>query len=63
MQVSTRSEDWLVDTLALRARMHLLLPAFTDPDRVKVFHGADSDIVWLQVPAKRCRVTSITIGQ
>ena len=48
MQLSTRDEDWLVDTLALRAHMQLLSPVFTDPTKVKVLHGADSDIVWLQ---------------
>lgn len=48
MQISTRDEDWLVDTLALRAHMQLLSPVFTDPSKVKVLHGADSDIVWLQ---------------
>lgn len=35
-QVSTREEDWLVDTLALRSHMHLLQPVFTDPGKVKV---------------------------
>lgn len=48
MQLSTRDEDWLVDTLALRAHMQLLSPVFTDASKVKVLHGADSDIVWLQ---------------
>lgn len=48
MQISTRDEDWLVDTLALRSHMQLLLPVFTDATKVKVLHGADSDIVWLQ---------------
>jgi hypothetical protein len=28
--------------------MQLLLPVFSDPAVVKVLHGADSDIVWLQ---------------
>lgn len=48
MQVSTREEDFLVDTLALRAHMHILNSSFTDPKIVKVLHGADSDVVWLQ---------------
>ena len=47
MQLSTRAEDWLIDTLALRAHMQLLLPVFTNPKITKVLHGADSDIVWL----------------
>src|SRR5690606_39095909 len=48
MQVSTRKEDFLIDTLALRAHMPLLAPVFANPAIVKVFHGADSDIAWLQ---------------
>ncbi|XP_012681573.1 exosome component 10 isoform X2 [Clupea harengus] len=48
MQISTRDEDFLVDTLELRSEMYVLNECFTDPNIVKVFHGADSDIEWLQ---------------
>ncbi|KAK2077050.1 hypothetical protein QBZ16_005278 [Prototheca wickerhamii] len=49
MQLSTRSADYLVDVLALRSSIGPVLgPIFADPSRVKVLHGADSDIVWLQ---------------
>ena len=48
MQISTREEDFVVDTLALRDEMEELNEVFTDPNVVKVFHGAESDIVWLQ---------------
>lgn len=48
MQVSTRDQDFLVDTLELRDSLHLLNQSFTDPNIVKVFHGAESDIIWLQ---------------
>jgi exosome complex exonuclease RRP6 len=65
MQVSTRGQDWIVDTLALRDELEELNEVFTDPNIVKVrnrycscvpmlnlfcqvFHGAESDIVWLQ---------------
>ncbi|KAJ6465107.1 ribonuclease H-like domain-containing protein [Mycena vitilis] len=50
MQISTRTQDWIVDTLALRAELATgaLNEVFTDPAIVKVFHGAESDIVWLQ---------------
>ncbi|PWA30886.1 hypothetical protein CCH79_00010646, partial [Gambusia affinis] len=48
MQISTREEDFIIDTLELRSEMHILNEAFTDPTIVKVFHGADSDIEWLQ---------------
>ncbi|KAK2851259.1 hypothetical protein Q5P01_007535 [Channa striata] len=48
MQISTRDEDFIIDTLELRGEMYILNEAFTDPAIVKVFHGADSDIEWLQ---------------
>ncbi|GAM21379.1 hypothetical protein SAMD00019534_045540 [Acytostelium subglobosum LB1] len=48
MQLSTRSEDFIVDTLALRSHMRLLNEPFTNPRIVKVLHGSDSDIKWLQ---------------
>ncbi|XP_061592397.1 exosome component 10 [Cololabis saira] len=48
MQISTREEDYIIDTLELRSEMYILNEAFTDPAIVKVFHGADSDIEWLQ---------------
>ncbi|KAJ7638309.1 ribonuclease H-like domain-containing protein [Roridomyces roridus] len=50
MQISTRTQDWIVDTLALRAELATgdLNQVFTDPAIVKVFHGAESDIIWLQ---------------
>lgn len=48
MQVSTHTEDYLIDTLVLRSNMHVLLEPFTNPNIVKVLHGASSDIVWLQ---------------
>jgi len=48
MQISTRTEDFIVDTLELRSDMYILNESLTDPAIVKVFHGADSDIEWLQ---------------
>lgn len=48
MQISTREEDWVIDTLALREELEVLNEVFTNPRIVKVFHGAESDIVWLQ---------------
>lgn len=50
LQLSTRRADWLVDALALRRLIGpALAPVFTDPGVVKVLHGADKDILWLQV--------------
>ncbi|KAF0714057.1 Aste57867_4071 [Aphanomyces stellatus] len=48
MQISTWDCDWLVDTLALRSHLHVLNTIFCNPAKLKVLHGADSDIVWLQ---------------
>jgi exosome complex exonuclease RRP6 len=49
MQISTRSRDFIVDTLALRAHIgSQLARAFADASKLKVLHGADSDILWLQ---------------
>ncbi|KAM5540062.1 hypothetical protein V8D89_006202 [Ganoderma adspersum] len=48
MQLSTREEDFVVDTLALREEMEELNEVFTNPNVVKVLHGAESDIIWLQ---------------
>ncbi|CAI8595190.1 unnamed protein product [Vicia faba] len=49
MQISTRSEDFVVDTLKLR--IHIgphLREIFKDSSKRKVMHGADKDILWLQ---------------
>lgn len=48
MQISNRQQDWLIDTLALRDDLTPLNEIFTDPNVVKVFHGAFMDIIWLQ---------------
>ncbi|KAI0030263.1 ribonuclease H-like domain-containing protein [Vararia minispora EC-137] len=48
MQISSREQDFVVDTLELRDELEELNEVFTDPNIVKVLHGAESDIVWLQ---------------
>lgn len=48
MQISTRTEDWVIDTLALRTELQVLNEVFCDPHTIKVFHGAFMDILWLQ---------------
>ncbi|KAF7987398.1 hypothetical protein HCN44_003160 [Aphidius gifuensis] len=48
MQISTRDTDYLIDTLSLRSELHVLNEIFTKPTVLKVFHGADCDIQWLQ---------------
>jgi exosome complex exonuclease RRP6 len=48
MQLSTRQKDFLIDAMALRSHMHLLNRIFANPLIVKVLHGCDGDVVWLQ---------------
>ncbi|XP_075696701.1 exosome complex component 10 [Rhinoderma darwinii] len=48
MQISTRTEDYIIDVLELRSDLYILNESFTDPAIIKVLHGADSDIEWLQ---------------
>lgn len=49
MQISTRDQDWIVDTLKpWRQQLQVLNQVFTDPNIIKVFHGAYMDMVWLQ---------------
>ncbi|PIA59839.1 hypothetical protein AQUCO_00400604v1 [Aquilegia coerulea] len=49
MQISTRFEDFVVDTLKLHAHIgpHLR-EVFKDPSKKKVMHGANQDMLWLQ---------------
>ncbi|KAF5799366.1 putative polyribonucleotide nucleotidyltransferase [Helianthus annuus] len=49
MQISTRTEDFIVDTLKLRVHIGpYLREVFKDPTKRKVMHGADQCIIWLQ---------------
>lgn len=49
MQISTRTEDFIVDTLKLRNYLgETLREVFQDPTKKKVMHGAGRDIIWLQ---------------
>lgn len=52
IQISSRTEDFLVDPIRLRESLQS--PEFSlncilaDPRKLKLFHGAESDIAWLQ---------------
>ncbi|KAL0050003.1 hypothetical protein WJX82_002589 [Trebouxia sp. C0006] len=48
LQLSTGKTDYLVDALALHDHMHLLRPIFADTSVLKVVHGGDNDVLWLQ---------------
>uniref|UniRef100_A0A1I8AH05 3'-5' exonuclease domain-containing protein n=1 Tax=Steinernema glaseri TaxID=37863 RepID=A0A1I8AH05_9BILA len=47
IQISTRSKDYVVDTLRLWDHVHLLNKPFGNPAIVKVFHAAVYDMLWL----------------
>ena len=48
IQISTRNADYILDAIKLRPYLNKLNIIFTDPKILKVFHGADYDINWLQ---------------
>ncbi|XP_030573522.1 exosome component 10 [Drosophila novamexicana] len=48
VQMSTRTKDYIFDTLTLREDMHILNLVLTDPKVLKILHGGDLDIEWLQ---------------
>ena len=48
MQISTRTRDFIVDTIKLRAHLGKALgELFANPKVLKVLHGSDYDIEWL----------------
>ncbi|XP_045542016.1 exosome component 10 isoform X1 [Papilio machaon] len=48
VQISTFRGDYVVDAMVLRRHLYKLNYAFTDPKKIKVLHGADMDVLWLQ---------------
>ena len=48
MQLSTRTQDFVVDTIKLRSELPKLKGIFDNPEVAKVLHGADYDVEWLQ---------------
>jgi len=48
MQISSRTKDYIIDTIALREELHILNEIFTRPSIIKIFHGSDCDVEWLQ---------------
>lgn len=52
MQISSATEDFIVDTIRLREVLqsseYSLNTLFANPAILKIFHGAESDIAWLQ---------------
>lgn len=48
IQLSTRTKDYIIDGLKLRDDLYVLNEIFTNSNILKIFHGADLDIQWLQ---------------
>jgi hypothetical protein len=48
LQISTEFQDYIIDPLPLREHLWLLNKVTTDPSILKILHGADSDVIWLQ---------------
>ena len=64
MQISTRSRDYIIDTLALRSNIGAALARpFADASILKVLHGANSDVMWLQKDFGLFLVNMMDTGQ
>mmetsp|Transcript_6451 Transcript_6451/g.3666 ORF Transcript_6451/g.3666 Transcript_6451/m.3666 type:complete len:177 (-) Transcript_6451:400-930(-) len=48
IQLSTRTEDYVVDAIKLRHLVPRINQVTTNPRITKVLHGAESDVLWLQ---------------
>ncbi|CAD6194017.1 unnamed protein product [Caenorhabditis auriculariae] len=48
VQISTRTEDFIIDPFPVWESMGILNEVFADPSILKVFHGAGNDVLWLQ---------------
>ncbi|CAO1625030.1 unnamed protein product [Sympodiomycopsis kandeliae] len=50
MQLSTRWGDYIIDLLSdqVRTSIEMLNTSFTHPEKVKILHGAEHDVLWLQ---------------
>lgn len=64
MQISTRTRDFVVDTIKLRGVIgDQLRDIFDDPSKVKVLHGANMDVQWLQRDFSLYLVNMFDTGQ
>jgi exosome complex exonuclease RRP6 len=58
MQISTRKQDWIIDTLELREELIALNQVFTDPNIIKVFPSpspSDKGTSWSDI---RCELAT-----
>ncbi|XP_045784912.1 exosome component 10 isoform X2 [Maniola jurtina] len=48
VQLTTTAGDFIIDAIACREYLYKLNEVFTNPNILKIFHGSDCDILWLQ---------------
>ncbi|KAK9822142.1 hypothetical protein WJX74_010568 [Apatococcus lobatus] len=48
LQLSTGAQDYVIDAIALHDHLPQLNTILSDPHILKVMHGADNDVLWLQ---------------
>uniref|UniRef100_A0A7S1P175 HRDC domain-containing protein n=1 Tax=Vitrella brassicaformis TaxID=1169539 RepID=A0A7S1P175_9ALVE len=48
IQISTTDRDYIIDPFDMFEEVHALNEVTADPAILKVFHGADNDVLWLQ---------------
>ena len=48
IQVSTDSQDWIIDPIALGEELFLITPILANPEVIKVFHAAEYDLMLLK---------------
>lgn len=48
MQISTPTQDYLIDTIKLRPAVPRLASILSNPSILKIMHGSESDNIWLQ---------------
>lgn len=48
IQISTREEDFIIDPFPIWDCIGILNEPFANPNILKVFHGSDNDVLWLQ---------------
>ena len=48
MQVSTDSQDWILDPFALGDDIQIMAPLLADPEVIKIFHAAEFDLMLIK---------------
>ena len=62
-KLSTRTKDCIVDAVALHGHLSQLNDVFTNPRVIKVLHGSNMDLLWMQRDFDVCIVNLFDTGQ